>query len=480
MQPDILVFMSDQHSPIFSSYQGGSAETPNLEQLCREGTTFNRAYTSCPLCVPARLSMLTGKLPHKTGILSNKGALSDTDVTYLHTLVQAGYETVLIGRMHFMGSNQRHGFTKRLVGDITRTTFTMPAAMPQEFGVYLDCFAEKHCTDVMGGGNSPVLEYDKQVIKTANEYLSQEHEKPQCMFVSIYAPHFPYVAPEELYLKYKNNMQVPDSFTRNYNYLNPLHKERVHNVSEDVVIRARSSYFGMIELVDHYVGEIKNAFNLFLERRNNQGVFAYISDHGDQAGDRKLFGKRTFFESSARIPLIFSGMNIKKNQKITSPVSIMDLFPTLCELVGIEDTFDDNDGVSLVSQLEGSTSSESERTVISQIIISRKNRFYWGNMAVTGNYKYIHYPEFEDFSLLFDLENDAEELNNLSSELPSVAEKMKKKLSQSCDFKKVLKKHKKHIEAYKLITVWEKQADVKEKERWINTATNAMIPPVIN
>lgn len=124
--PDILVFLSDQHSPLFSSFAGGISRTPNMEELSQNGTTFTEAYTSCPLCVPARMSMLLGRLPSHSGIFTNFDAIPERNPTFLHALVGVGYETVLIGRMHFVGSNQRHGFTKRLVGDMTPVTWTRP------------------------------------------------------------------------------------------------------------------------------------------------------------------------------------------------------------------------------------------------------------------------------------------------------------------------------------------------------------------
>lgn len=136
-KPDILVFMSDQHTPGLSSFSGGIARTPNMEKLCEDGVNFTSAYTTCPLCVPARISMLMGKMPSNTGVFTNDGAIPESSATFLHSLVAAGYETVLIGRMHFVGTNQRHGFTKRLVGDITPVTWNRPAKSLKVKEVYI-------------------------------------------------------------------------------------------------------------------------------------------------------------------------------------------------------------------------------------------------------------------------------------------------------------------------------------------------------
>ena len=113
-QPDILIFMTDQHTPYYSGWYGNNVDTPNLDALVQEGTAFDEAYTSCPLCVPSRVSMLSGKRPANTGVFTLTDALPDMTPTFLHHLVLQGYETVLVGRMHFIGFDQRHGFTKRI------------------------------------------------------------------------------------------------------------------------------------------------------------------------------------------------------------------------------------------------------------------------------------------------------------------------------------------------------------------------------
>ena len=112
MSPDILLFISDQHAP---QYQAGGqmpVDTPNLAALREQGTAFDAAYTPCPLCVPARMAMLSGLSPHHTGIFTNNDTLPQTTPTFLHAMATAGYETVLVGRMHFIGPDQRHGFTR--------------------------------------------------------------------------------------------------------------------------------------------------------------------------------------------------------------------------------------------------------------------------------------------------------------------------------------------------------------------------------
>ena len=94
--PNILLFISDQHSPYFSGFYGDKiVDTPNMDDLVAQGTTFDEAYTPCPICVPARAAMLSCKRASTTGVFTNADALSDLTPTFLHYLVEKGYETVL-------------------------------------------------------------------------------------------------------------------------------------------------------------------------------------------------------------------------------------------------------------------------------------------------------------------------------------------------------------------------------------------------
>lgn len=466
--PDMLIFMSDQHSPIYSSYAGGLANTTNLEKICKNGTTFTETYTSCPLCVPARLSMLLGHLPSKSGIFTNDDAIPERNATFLHSLVAAGYETVLIGRMHFIGTNQRHGFTKRLVGDITPVTWSKPIKkILAERGTFIKGFKDPGCVeeDIVGGGDSPVLEYDKEVIKTALEYLTESHDKPQCIFVSTYGPHFPYCAPPELYSYYKEKVRLPESFYNVPEYLNPVLKKKSLDVSEEIAKRAQAAYLAMIEHIDIQVGLIRNAFNTFLDSNNRKGVFGYISDHGDHCGDKKMYGKRTFFEKSAKIPMMFEGLGISKGQRISTPASIMDLGPTLCELAGIVPP-PSQDGVSLVNELKG-INKDNDRAIISEVLDFSEEGTWLGRMVRKGDYKYITYVGYEDYDMLFDIKNDPEEKHNIAKNFSHKLNELRKIAFSEWEPSKVLEEHSNHMKSVELVKAWELAAGANDdSERW--------------
>ena len=117
-QPNILFIMSDQHAPrVTGCYGDEIVRTPNLDKLAAKGTTFDNAYTPSPLCVPARMSFLTGKYPSSQNCWTNSDSLASDLPTTAHSLGAAGYKPKLVGRLHSIGPDQMHGYEERFVGD---------------------------------------------------------------------------------------------------------------------------------------------------------------------------------------------------------------------------------------------------------------------------------------------------------------------------------------------------------------------------
>lgn len=117
--PNFLVIMSDQHNPRLMGTAGNSViRTPNLDRLAARGVQFDHAYCGSPLCVPSRMTFLTGQHCSDVDVWSLGCCLGSEEPTFLHSLTAADYETVLCGRMHFVGPDQRHGFESRIIGDV--------------------------------------------------------------------------------------------------------------------------------------------------------------------------------------------------------------------------------------------------------------------------------------------------------------------------------------------------------------------------
>lgn len=465
MQPDILVFMSDQHSALCCGYAGDPiVRTPNLDKLAAEGVAFDNAYTSCPLCVPARVSMLTGQLPVHTGVYDNNGAINEDQATFMHSLTVAGYETVLCGRMHFIGDDQRHGFTKRIMGDFSPTTWGRDALQREDMGDFCGTHFVGQCLKIVGPGTSPVIEYDKAVIQAALDYLAQPHDKPQCIWVGLYQPHFPYVAPRELYDYYLKKVSMPDSRLHKNNHHHPavIHKEQYPE--DEKILGARAAYYGMIENVDHMVGQVKEAWDGYLKKFDRKGVFVYMSDHGDQIGEKDQYGKQTFFELSSKIPVIYSGEGVEAGARRKGAVSIMDIGPTLCELGGTTPP-PAQDGKSLVSSIRGNEDDEN-RIVLSEFVETVKGQYVPCRMAKMKSWKLIHYAGYDDYDLLFDLSKDPEERDNVREENPQIYRELKAAVTDGWNVEQVVRTHTLKVKNHDILNQWGRVSGFQETERW--------------
>lgn len=456
--PDILVFMSDQHNARIAGFAGDNAvETPHLDQLARDGTAFEAAYTACPLCVPARCAMMSGQLPSKTGIFDNDGALPSDQATFAHSLGAAGYDVVLCGRMHFNGPDQRHGFTERLVGDIAVSYWGRGGAKRDDLGPYVQMpiAGDKP----YGGGTSPGLEYDRAVIGAALERLNRQGDRPLCLVVGIFSPHHSLVAPEPLYRKYLERVPRPRSADAGDLSIHPKWAGRRRDFDPDLVHRLRAAYYGMVENLDSQIGEIREAWNAFAQTRGNEQAFVYVADHGEHAGERGLWGKMTFFEESVRIPMIWSGTGVQKGQCVAGAVSLMDLGPTLCELADAP-VPPEQDGRSLMDELTGKQQEDG------RVVVSELHREGAARMVRRGKWKYISFAGLESEDLLFDLENDPDERRNRIKEEPETARELRDILHHDWHPEMIDREVARRKAHQRILSAWGETVDVPEPDRW--------------
>jgi choline-sulfatase len=422
--------------------------------------------------------MLSGHLPSDTGILTNNDTLPDTMPTFLHALVKAGYETVLIGRMHFIGRDQRHGFTKRLFGDITPVTWNRPIdEMKKERGVFMYTFSEPNCTDVTGGGESPVVHYDRAVIDAALTYLKKEHEKPQCIVIGTYGPHFPYVAPVTLYQKYRDQVKLPLFFEDDPPYINEFIRKLQKHESKEKALQCLAAYCGMIEQTDHYIGILREAADSFARNRKNGLVFVYLSDHGDQVGERNIYGKQTFFEKSVKIPLVMEGYGIPAGLQIDSLVSIVDLGPTLCGL---------SSAISLPGQagfdlcpLFADPENSKERAVVSEVLYRNDGVYQLYRMVRLKNYKFITGGKENDGAILFDLQNDPDEKKNVINDHHDIVKQCVQILAGTRPPEEVEAHQVKRAEEVDLLRIWEHTVGCDGSERWNGNPPGARDYPTV-
>jgi choline-sulfatase len=427
---DIVMVLSDQHSFDASSlHSDGICETNNLSRIAQEGINYTNAYCNSPLCVPSRMSFLTGKLPSNTLIFDNDSALGSDIPTLAHALGARGYKTILVGRMHFKGIDQNHGFDERLVGDITSQYWGMKRP---ELSIYADSLKMSGCQKIMGKGYSPVHEYDNMVYEEALKQLSKEHDQPIFMIVGFYGPHFPYIGVEDLYEKYLNKKSLDVDYSKAYEEYEYL----VQETSAEKRKKISSAYYSMCEDLDNKVGKIYDAYKNYLSEKD--GLFIYTSDHGDQLGKRGLFGKITFYQDSIKIPLIIKEMNIDKSSVREDPVSLIDLSRTIVDYSNSH--LPNMDGENILSN------KKCKPVKIEQMHMT--DNIYFGQCVISNNYKLT---KLKDSYKLIHLANDSnEEIDIKNNEI----EVFKQLQENMIDDRNIIDYENKHLKEIEILKAW--------------------------
>lgn len=418
MKPNIVFILSDQHnSQILGSAGDPYVRTPHLDALYSEGTSLEKCYCASPLCVPSRSAMLSGLLPSKTGVFNNMQALPTNNATFVNALTVGGYETVLSGRMHFVGWDQQHGYEKRFVGDLTPCF----VGADNEEEIYGDFkrSSGQNMTSIKksGAGNSAVLDYDRDVTDAACSYLQERSDdRPLFMTVGFYGPHCPYIAPKELYDYYYELLpEIPFFDAEKKGKMHPAIRSWYDNrkmdaITKDDVRRIRAAYYALVEYMDTLIGEIVQKAK---ETLGPDTLFIYGSDHGDNIGEHGLFWKTNFYEGSSHVPFVFAQKGtIPAGKTIKGVTSLLDVAPTLLELTG-SPALPAYDGQSLVPCLLGNEEIALDREVVS--FCSDIKGDEPSAMIRLGAYKFVQHAGFE-VCQLFDMEKDPQEREDLGSD----------------------------------------------------------------
>ncbi|MBU2961704.1 choline-sulfatase [Citreicella sp. C3M06] len=344
-QPNILIIMVDQlNGTLFPDGPADWLHAPNLKRLAARSVRFPNCYTASPLCAPGRASFMSGQLPSVTGVYDNAAEFPSDLPTYAHHLRRAGYYTCLSGKMHFVGPDQMHGFEDRLTTDIYPADFGWTPDYRKP-GERIDWWYH-NMGSVTGAGVAEIsnqMEYDDEVGNCAKAKLYDlargKDDRPWCLTVSFTHPHDPYVARRKFWDMYEDCAHLlPEVPAMAYDDHDP-HSQRIFDandwrafdITEDNIKRSRRAYFANISYLDEKVGEMLD----ILESTRQEAAILFVSDHGDMLGERGLWFKMNFFEGSARVPMMISAPGLEPGLNLT-PVSNIDVCPTLCDLAGID------------------------------------------------------------------------------------------------------------------------------------------------
>jgi choline-sulfatase len=436
-QPSILMVICDQMvAALIGAYGHPVVQTPNLNQLVAEGVRFDNFYTSCPICVPARSSLMTGKYVSHTGCYDNGAMFGADQPTLCHYLSIAGYDTVASGKMHFVGPDQLHGFQRRLTTDIYPSDFNWLPERPEEgFEEFSAFHVNPMAIDHVTGGVrqwSMQFDYDEETHFRALEYIRSKRsqytgslqkelpprdERPFFLCVSYTHPHEPLHVTQELWNLYEGQqIELPEIPANLTELEHPMDKQLnifqgTHQVDLDdpeALYNMRRAYYGLVTYVDRKVGELLQALEDFGLKDNTLVLF--LSDHGDMLGERRMIQKRVFYENAARIPWILScPPRWEGGIVVPEPVSIVDVMPTILDFAGVkQERIVPVDGRSVIPLVEGER--DPERAVFAEH--HTEGIITTSFMVRQGDFKYIHTTGYAP--RLFNLAEDPKEWNNLA------------------------------------------------------------------
>jgi choline-sulfatase len=424
-RPNLLFIMTDQLAgPALPCYGHPLVTAPNITSLAEAGVAFDNAYCNSPLCAPSRASMMTGQLPSRIGAFDNAAQFPADVPTIAHYLRALGYRTTLCGKMHFVGPDQLHGFEERLTTDIYPADFgwvpdwDQPEQRPSWYHNMLSVVQAGLCE------TSNQLDFDEEVtfraVRKIYDLARDNDERPFCLLVSFTHPHDPFAITQEYWDRYDHGqidmlavapipLEQMDPHSRRLYHMSAMDQ---YEQTEARVRNARHAYYGMISYVDDKVGQLLRALHGAGFRDNT--VVVFTSDHGEMLGERGLWYKMSFFEWSARVPLIFYQPKLFSSRRIAQTVSLVDVLPTLVDLAGDMspiDGADSLDGQSLVPLMTGDEGNGAD-TALGEIL--SEGAIAPCLMIRRGRYKYI-YSE-PDLDQLYDLVDDPREVNNLAGQ----------------------------------------------------------------
>ncbi len=448
MDRNLLILLSDEHNKRMLGVSGHEfVKTPNLDKLAKDGSFFENAYCNSPICVPSRAILATGRYNAEIGYWDNADPYDGKIISWGHRIVDANCDAVSIGKLHFIDDQAPTGFSEQInplnvVGGVGDLLGLIRQELPVRKG------AANMAKDV-GSGETTYSNYDKNIAKDAQNWIKNRKrtDKPWVLFVSFVCPHFPLIAPQEFYDMYpENEMPWPLLYKQEERSDHPYYvaMRKCMNYDdyfdEEKVRKATSAYFGLCSFLDKNIGDVLSTLD-DSEFANNTNVI-YTSDHGDALGMRGMWGKSTMFEESAGIPMIMRGPDIPKGKKIKTPVSLVDVFPTVIDNFKLTNHIDDRNlpGKSLIEI--ANNQDDYERIVLSEYhaAASPVGAF----MLRKGKFKYVYFAEGYK-PQLFDLENDEFEEYDLSKDpkYKNILDNFYEDLLKICDPEEVNKRAKK-------------------------------------
>jgi len=436
-RPNVLLLLTDQERFDVLAETGPAVETPALDDLCGDGTQFDRAYTPISICSSARASMLTGRYPHNHGMLNNcheadaiRPNLPPEIPTVGERLREAGYENTYLGKWH-VGRDQGpsdFGFDYLGGSDVHHDAGLESGFREYQRELGVDPDAD-HLSEAVytAGDRSPTLvagTTDLPVEATRAYFLAErtvdrlrtvdDSTAPFFHRTDFLGPHHPYVVPEPYASMYDpDDLASWPSASETYAGKPRVQEQYltyrgVEGFDRDRWAEVLAKYLGFVTLIDEQIGRILDA----VDEAGLAGstVVIHASDHGDFVGSHRQFNKGPLmYDDTYRIPFVVRGPDVPAGEIRDEFVSLVDLLPTFLDLADL-DVPDGVDGRSLRPVLAGEA--EDWRTSAFAEYHGDEFGLYSQRMVRTEEFKFVF--NAPDVNELYDLRADPHELANLA------------------------------------------------------------------
>ncbi|GBG08391.1 hypothetical protein PAT3040_02972 [Paenibacillus agaridevorans] len=443
-QPNVLLIMCDQlRADAIGAYGNGIVRTPNLDRLMRRGLTYDNAYSTCPVCMPARYTIRTGREPYQTGYYDNGGLCLTEEQPSNHeercgaylprTMSALGYRTFGIGKFHTDPWNEDLGYEVQIRSEELFDTEEQAEGDDYARFIMNQHPAYAHIEQLHGERTemyympqtSPVpaeITVEAWAADEAVKQIQSEDSRPYFGFVSFIGPHPPLAPPVPF-----NRMYNPDAMP------NPVRGELevdfmdeqlpwmnhliwAEDIDDPRARALKARYYGEITYIDQCIGRILDAVDSRPD--GDETLIVFFSDHGDHMGDHHAWQKESFFEASTRVPYLISWpARLPKGERRDELVCLTDIFAIATYAAGSMETRDGYD--VLGCELEKAQ--------------PRIHLFGWYGKPGSATFKIM--VRHMDWKLiymanggrvqLFNLRNDPNELNERSADFPAIVEEMR-------------------------------------------------------
>lgn len=433
-RPNILILMTDQQRWDALGINGNpEIKTPNLDRLAEEGVNFDHFFVQNPVCMPSRVSMLTGQYPSTLRILRNGVPVPPETITLPMLLKSYGYISANIGKLHFLPHSNRdhrdphpsYGFDHLEISDepgcyedayrawVRRVApdqlDLISPGLPPQAEVYYRAMGikdgirhppERFPKKALPFRGRSDLTHTAFVAERTIQFIRMNRERPFMCIAGFYSPHSPWIAPQEFLDLYDpGSLSIPE-------FPPELDARRSQTFFSDEELRsARHGYYAMVSEVDHHVGRILDC----LEECGLKGntIVIFTSDHGEWLGEHLRYGKgMPAHDCISRVPFILrwpEGISSPR-RTVSKIVEGVDLVPTILEAAGIQVPYHIQ-GCSLISALED-RGFDGKSSALTEGMRAKTIR--------TDRYRYVSYADGRE--MLFDLEKDPHGYRNLAGE----------------------------------------------------------------